>query len=156
MHTFRYGNLISFIFIDLNLFHHWNSTEAKFDFNNNETNGSNLSASTQAYNAVTLGQLLPLFMTYFIVYGLLMFLVKNFISPHFKSSTYREQLKQILKLLIISEVDGNCQTNKWKLEMLLLSLMQIASDLILLVPFFVTGKKRFRFQLLLTLISSFF
>ena len=58
--------------------------------------------------------------------------------------------------LIIPEVNGDCQTNKWKLEMLLLSLMQIASDLILLVPFFVTGKKRFQFQLLLTLISSFF
>ena len=143
MHTFHYGNLISFIFIDLNLFHYWNSTEAKFDFNNNETNGSNLSASPQAYNAVTLGQLLPLFMTYFIVYGLLLFLVKYFISPNFKSSTHREQLKQILKLFIIPEVDGDSHTVKWKLEMLLLSLMQIASDLILLVPFFVTGKKLF-------------
>ena len=143
MHTFHYGNLISFIFIDLNLFHHWNSTEAKFDFNNNGTNGSNLSASTQAYNVVTKEQLLTFFRLYFIVYGLLLFLVKYFISPHFKSSTHIEQLKQILKLMIISEVDGNCYTVKWKLEMLLLSLVQIASDLILLVPFFVTGKKRF-------------
>ena len=89
---------------------------------------------------MTKGQLLPLFMTYFIVYGLLLFLVKYFISPHFKSSTHREQLKQILKLLIIPEVGGDCHTVKWKLEMLLFSLMQIATDLILLVPFFVTGK----------------
>ena len=155
MHTFRYGNLISFIFIDLNLFHHWNSTEAKFDFNNNETNGSNLSASTQAYNAVTLGQLLPLFMTHFLFYGLLLALIKYFISQNFKSLNYKEKLKQVLKLMIISEVDGDCYKVKWKLEMLLLSLMQIASDLILLVPFFVTGKECFRFQLLLTLISSF-
>ena len=156
MHTFHYGNLIFFIFIDLNLFHHWNSSEAKFDFNNNETNGSNLSASTQAYNAVTLGQLLPLFMTHFLLYGLLLALIKYFISQNFKSLNYKEKLKQVLKLMIISEVDGDCYTVKWKLEMLLLSLMQIASDLILLVPFFVTGKKCFRFQLLLTLISSFF
>jgi hypothetical protein len=82
-------------------------------------------------------------MTYFIVYGLLLFLVKYLISSHFKSSTLREQFKQILKLLITSEVDGDCQTVKWKLEMLLLSMMQIASDLILLVPFFVTGSKCF-------------
>ena len=143
MHTFHYGNLIFFIFIDFNLYHYWNSTEAKFDFNNNETHGSNMSASTQAYNVVTKGQLLPLFMTYFIVYSLLLFLVKYFISPDFKSSTHREQLKQILKLLIISEVNGDCYKVKWKLEMLLLSLMQIASDLILLVQFFVTGKNVF-------------
>ena len=132
-----------FIFIDLNLFHYWNSTEAKFDFNNNETNGSNLSASTQAYNVVTKGQLLTLFMTHFLLYGLLLALVKYFISPDFKSSTHKEQLKQILKLFVILEVDGDCHTVKWKLEMLLLSLMQIASDLILLVPLFVTGKKHF-------------
>ena len=156
MHTFRYGNLISFIFIDLNLFHYWNSTEAKFNFNNNETNGSNLSDSTQAYNAVTLGQLLPLFMTHFLLYGLLLALIKYFISQNFKSLNYKEKLKQVLKLMIISEVDGDCYTVKWKLEMLLLSLMQIAFDLILLVPFFVTGKKYFQFQLLLTLILSFF
>ena len=134
---------IFFIFIDLNLFHYWNSTEAKFNFNNNETNGSNLSASTQAYNAVTLGQLLPLFMTHFLLYGLLLALIKYFISQNFKSLNYKEKLKQVLKLMIISEVDGDCHTVKWKLEMLLLSLMQIATDLILLVPFFVTGKKRF-------------
>ena len=58
--------------------------------------------------------------------------------------------------MIISEVNGDCYKVKWKLEMLLLSLMQITSDLILLVPFFVTGKKHFRLQLLLTLTSSFF
>ena len=143
------------IFIDLNLYHYWNSTDAKFEFTNNGTNGSNLSPSTQAYNVVTLGQLFSIFMTLFLLYGLLLFLVKCFISPDFKSSTHGEQFKQVLKLLIISEVNGDCQTDKWKLEMLLLSFMQIASDLILLVPFFVTGKNFFRFQLLLTLISSF-
>ena len=127
------------IFIDLNLYHYWDSTDAKFEFNNTGTNGSNSSLSTQAYNVVTIGQLLPLFMTYFIVYGLLLFLVKHLISSHFKTSTHREKLKQISKLLIISEVHGDCRTVKWKLEMLILSLMQIASDLIFLVPFFVTG-----------------
>ena len=146
MHTFRYGNLIFFIFIDVNLFDYWNATEAKFDFNNNETNGSNLSASTQAYNNVTKGQLLPLFMTHFLLYGLLLALIKYFISQNFKSLNYKEKLKQVLKLMIISEVDGNCYTVKWKLEMLLLSLMQIASDLILLVPFFVTGKNIFDYS----------
>ena len=152
MHTFHYGNLILFIFLDLNLFHYWNSTEAKFDFNNNETNGSNLSDLTQAYNVVTKGQLLTLFMIYFIVYGLLLALIKYFISQNFKSLNYKEKLKQVLKLMIISEVDGDCHTVKWKLEMLLLSLMQIASDLILLVPFFVTGKKNIQFQVLFQLL----
>ena len=100
-----------------------------------------MSASTQAYNVVTKGQLLTLFMIYFIVYGLLLALIKYFISQNFKSLNYKEKLKQVLKLMIISEVDGDCYKVKWKLEMLLLSLMQIASDLILLAPFFITGKK---------------
>ena len=95
-------------------------------------------------------------MTHFLLYGLLLALIKYFISQNFKSLNHKEKLKHVLKLMIISEVDGDCHTVKWKLEMLLLSLMQIASDLILLVPFFVTGKKCFRFQLLLTLTSSFF
>ena len=131
-----------FIFIGLNLYNYWNSTDAKFEFSNNGTKGSNLSPSTQAYSVVTFWQLLPLFMTFLIIYGLLLFFIKYFISPDFKFSTHKEQLKQILKLFIIPEVNGDCQTmEQWKLEMLLLSLMQIASDLILLVPFFVTGKK---------------
>ena len=54
-------------------------------------------------------------------------------------------MKIVLKLFIIPEANGDCQTREWKLEVLLLGLMQVVSNLILLVPFFVAGKNIFDF-----------
>ena len=51
----------------------------------------------------------------------------------------------MLKLFFIPEANGDCQTREWKLEVLLLGLMQVVSNLILLVPFFVAGKNIFDF-----------
>ena len=133
------------------LYNYYNSTGDIFDFNNNSqliifnnaNNGSHLLASSQTYTIMTIGQLLPLFLTFCLIYGLLLTLVMYFMSPDFQSSTHGERLKIVLKLFIIPEVNGDCQTRNWKLGMLLLGLMQVVSNLILLVPFFVTGKNVF-------------
>ena len=45
----------------------------------------------------------------------------------------------MLKLFFIPEANGDCQTREWKLQVLLLGLMQVVSNLILLVPFFVAA-----------------
>ena len=130
------------------LYNYYNSTGDRFNFNkfsqlilfNNTTNGSHLQASSQTYTIMTYGLLLPLFLTYCLIYCLLLTLLQYIMNPVFRSSTHGEQVKIVLKLFIIPEANGDCQTREWKLEMLLLGLMQVVSNLILLVPFFVAGK----------------
>ena len=141
------------------LYNYYNSTGDRFDFNNNSqvitsnntTNGSHLQASSQTYTIMTYGLLLPLFLTYCLIYCLLLTLLQYFMSLDFRSSTHGERVKIVLKLFFIPEANGDCQTREWKLEMLLLGVMQVVSNLILLVPFFVAGKNIFDFCLLLTL-----
>merc|ERR1719464_488978 len=88
---------------------------------------------------MTYGLLLPLFFTFCLIYCLLLTLFQYFMSPDFRSSTHGERVKIVLKLFIIPEANGDCQTREWKLEMLLLGLLQVISNLILLVPFFVAA-----------------
>ena len=130
------------------LYHYWNSTGDRFDFNNNSqvilsnnaNNGSHLLASSQTYTTMTYGLLLPLFFMFCLIYCLLLTLLQYFMSPDFRSSTHGERVKIVLKLFIIPEANGDCQSREWKLEMLLLGLMQVVSNLIFLVPIFVAGK----------------
>ena len=133
------------------LYNYYNSTGDRFDFKNNSqvilfnntTNGSHLQASSQTYTIMTYGLLLPLFLSYCLIYCLLLTLLQYFLSPDFQSSTHGEQVKIVLKLFFIPEASGDCQTREWKLEVLLLGIMQVVSNLILLVPFFVAGKNVF-------------
>ena len=112
---------------------------------NDTTNGSHLQASSQTYTTMTYGLLLPLFFMFCLIYCLLLTLLQYFLSSDFRSSTHGERVKIVLKLFFIPEANGDCQTREWKLEMLLLGLMQVVSNLILLVPFFVAGKNIFDF-----------
>ena len=133
------------------LYNYYNSTGDRFNFNkftqlimaNSTTNGSHLQASSQTYTIMTYGLLLPLFLTYCLIYCLLLTLLQYFLSPDFQSSTHSERVKIVLKLFFIPEANGDCQTREWKLEVLLLGIMQVISNLILLVPFFVAGKNVF-------------
>ena len=97
------------------LYNYYNSTGDIFDFNNNSqliifnnaNNGSHLLASSQTYTIMTIGQLLPLFLTFCLIYGLLLTLVMYFMSPDFQSSTHGERLKIVLKLFVIPDVNGD-------------------------------------------------
>ena len=137
------------------LYNYYNSTGDRFDFKNNSqvilfnntTNGSHLQASSQTYTTMTNGLLRTLFFMFCLIYCLLLTLLQYFLSPDFRSSTHGERVKIVLKLFFIPEANGDCQTREWKLEMLLLGLMQVVSNLILLVPFFVAGKNVFDFFL---------
>ena len=126
------------------LYHSWNSTDAKFKFNNMsqlnlsniETNGTHLSSSMQTYIIM-----IAIFLTYYLFYGLLLTLFKHFRSTGFKSLSHGERCKEVVKLLFIPEVNEDCMSKKWKIDTLLLVVIQVVSNLIMLVPFFVTGKK---------------
>ena len=135
------------------LYNYYNSTGDRFDFNNNSqvnmsnnaANGSHLQTSSQTYTIMTYALLLPLFLTFCLIYCLLLTLLQYFMSTDFRSSTHGERVKIVLKLFVIPEANGDFQTREWKLEVLLLGLMQVVSNLILLVPFFVAGKNIFDF-----------
>ena len=93
---------------------------------------------------MTFGPLLAIFLTYYLLYGLLLTLFKHFRSTGFKLLSHGERCKEVVKLLFIPEVNEDCMSKKWKIDTLLLVVIQVVSNLILLVPFFVTGKKSFQ------------
>ena len=140
--------ILSTEFEYLYLYQFWNSTDTKFKFNNNSqviisnnaTNGTHLSSSTQTYIIMSFGPLLAIFLTYYLLYGLLLTLFKHFRSTGFKLLSHGERCKEVVKLLFIPEVNEDCMSKKWKIDTLLLVVIQVASNLIMLVPFFVTGK----------------
>ena len=119
---------------------------------NNASNGTHLSPSTQTYIIMTFGPLLAIFLTFYIFYGLLLTLFKHFRSTGFKLLSHGERCKEVVKLLFIPEVNEDCMSKKWKIDTLLLVVIQVVSNLIMLVPFFITGKKSYS-QMHLALIT---
>ena len=117
---------------------------SQLNLSNIQTNGTHLSSSTQTYTDMTFSALLAIFLTYYLFYGLLLTLFKHFRSTGFKSLSHGERCKEVVKLLFIPEVNEDCMSKKWKTDTLLLVVIQVISNLIMLVPFFVTGKKKFQ------------
>ena len=74
----------------------------KWSYPINTTNGSHLQASSQTYTIMTYGLLLPLFLTFCLIYCLLLTLLQYFLSPDFRSSTHGERVKIVLKLFLHS------------------------------------------------------
>ena len=103
-----------------------------------------LQASSQTYTIMTYGLLHPsLFLTFCLIYCLLLTLLQYFFEPWLSTLQLMvNAVKIVLKLLfhsckpmeIAKQESGNCR-------MLLLGLMQVVSNLILLVPFFVAAGK---------------
>ena len=101
-----------------------------------------LQASSQTYTIMTYGLLHPsLFLTFCLIYCLLLTLLQYFFEPWpFDSSTHGERVKDSVETFfhsckpmeIAKQESGNCR-------MLLLGLMQVVSNLILLVAFFVAA-----------------
>ena len=117
---------------------------SQLNLSNIQTNGTHLSSSTQTYTNMTFSAMLAIFLTYYLFYGLLLTLFKHFRSTGFKSLSHGERCKEVVKLLFIPEVNEDCMSKKWKIDTLLLVVIQVISNLIMLVPFFVTGKKKFQ------------
>ena len=105
---------------------------------------------------------------YYLVYGLIITLIKCRISTNFNSASISEKFQHIVEAINLPEAYGDWDTDlgldldghvmKWKSvlkEMLIMVLMQCISNLSMLVPFFITGKSNFctlalAFRLLIT------
>ena len=101
----------------------------------------------------TLGKAFIIFWVIFLVYAVLLTLMKYCINEDFKKASVGEKFQHVIEALNLPEAFGDWDTDcnldlkghleKWwkiMIEMLLMVLMQLMSNLILLIPFFVTGK----------------
>ena len=107
---------------------------------------------TTIYTIILLGKAFIIFWVIFLVYAALLILMKYSINEDFKKASVGEKFQHIIEALNLPEAFGDWDTNcnldleghreKWwkvMIEMLLMVLMQLISNLILLIPFFVTG-----------------
>ena len=108
---------------------------------------------TTLYTVISFGQAYGLFLGFYVIYGLTLTWIKNCMNNDFKKSPMGEKIQHILMTLHCPEAYGDWDTDhdldvaghlkKWKsilTESLVMILMQCLSNLLLLVPLFVTGK----------------
>ena len=108
------------------------------------------------YTVISLGTSFATFWAMFLAYSIMLAVMKYFISNEFKRASFWEKLQNVIETLNIPEafddwdtdneldLDGHLQ--KWKKvfsEMMLMVFMQLITNLMLLVPFFVTGTSKF-------------
>ena len=145
-------------------FSYWDSTTDQFQsvkvsdifrstYNCSETQKFPGLPSSQLYTVISFGQAYGLFLGFYVIYGLTLTWIKNCMNNDFKKSPMGEKIQHILMTLHCPEAYGDWDTDhdldvaghlkKWKsilTESLVMILMQCLSNLILLVPLFVTGK----------------
>ena len=105
------------------------------------------------YSVINFGLACGLFLGFHVIYGLILAWIKNWMNNDFKMSPMGEKIQHILMTLHCPEAYGDWDSDhdldvadhlkKWKSilrESLVMILMQCLSNLILLVPLFVTGK----------------
>ena len=86
-------------------------------------------------------------------YGIILTLIKYFINKDFKKAANSEKLQHIIEALNMPEAFGDWDTDhdldvdghfkKWKrvlIEMFVMVLLQFITNMLLLIPFFITGK----------------
>ena len=144
-------------------YEYWNQIKQEADsvplsdiFRTDFQEGTNLGKRppTTVYTVISLRQAYIAFWIFYVVYGLVIFLIKLCVNKEFKKAPKAEKVQHIIEVLNIPETYGDWDTNldldvnghkkKWKsilIETIIMSLMQVVSNLIMLVPFFITGKK---------------
>ena len=148
------------------LFHYWDSTTDQFQsvkvadiFQSTYSCSEGKSPQflevppTTLYTVISFGQAYGLFLGFYVIYGLILTWIKNCMNNDFKMSPKGEKIQHILMTLHCPEAFGDWDSDhdldvaghlkKWKSilkESLVMILMQCLSNLILLVPLFVTGK----------------
>ena len=151
---------ISYVEYKHTRFHYWNPIEEEFqsidinnlyrsDYPNREYP---VPPPTTIYTLIKLRTAFILFWIAFLLYGLLLALIKHYINEDFKSASKWEKLQHILESLSLPEAYGDWDTDndlcidghlkKWKkvlTEMLVMSLLQFITNICLLTPLFITG-----------------
>ena len=118
-----------------------------------------LSPSSELYTIIGLKVAYALFWIFYISYGLLLTLLKQFISKDFKAASHGKRIQHIIELLNMPEAYSDWDTDssldvaghiaKWKkvlVEMIIMVLMQTITNIVLLLPFLVTGNLYFSFH----------
>ena len=143
-------------------YHYWNEFESEFQsveiyklFRSDYSDPEVIQPpSATKYTGILLHTASFLFLAMYIVYAFILSIIKYWINEDFLSASFGNILQHVIESLNLPEVYGDWDTNnnldldghykKWKtvlLEMLLMSLLQLITNLGLLVPFWVTGNK---------------
>ena len=90
------------------------------------------------------------------MYAVIISIFKYFVSPDFRAASTSEKLQHIIEALnnpdAFVDWDSNLELNvnghlrmwsKVLIEMIIMSLMQMVTNMIMLVPFWITGNKKF-------------
>ena len=144
-------------FTNLNgTFHYWNpienftSVDAHLLFRSNDAeSGDSILPPTSNYTGIKLGMAFGFFGAMFLIYAILLALIKCCISKSFWKARRSDKLQHVIEVLNVPEAFSDwdsCDSDdpaihfyKWKkvlLEMLLMVLFQVLTNLIMLVPFF--------------------
>ena len=149
-------------------YHFWNPLNDQFEsvkvsdlFRSNYAKCSDSSVtmypgypSTELYTGIKFGRAFGLFWVLYLFYGLTITLIKRCMNSDFRTSSLFEKCMHILETLNSPEAFGDWDMDndldvaghlqKWKnvlKEMVVMVIMQFITNLILLVPLLVTGKK---------------
>lgn len=150
-------------------FHYWNPYEDEFQsINIQELFRSNYTISDEPtrppptyYTGISLGYAFVIFcVMYYLFYALIITVIKCHVSKSFKSASISERFQHIVEAINMPESYGDWDTDlaldldghlkKWSqvlMEMLIMVLMQLISNMSMLVPFFIMGKYKLFDQL---------
>ena len=107
---------------------------------------------TTNYTLITLGNAYIIFLSMFSIYAILVTVLKYHLSSDFKSASISEKVQHVIKALNNPEaftdwdsnldLDVNSHLRIWSkvlIEMMVMCLMQVVTNLIMIVPFWITG-----------------
>ena len=145
------------------LYHYWNEFETEFQsveisklfrFNYRDPTFwyNILPPSSTKYTVIPLNTAYYIFVAMYVLYAIILSIIKYWINGDFQSASYGSILQHIIESLNLPEAYGDWDTDnnldleghykKWKavlFEMRLMVLMQLLTNLGLLVPLWVTG-----------------
>ena len=119
---------------------------------NNPTDGTPSSPPITLYTYITLKTAYILFGAFFIVYALLLLLIKTKISDRFASASWGEKLQHLIDVVNVPDpfkdwdseenLEIRMQAKLWKstlIEMFVMIGLQLLTNLLLLTPFWIAG-----------------
>ena len=138
---------------------HLTNPDEKDLFRSNYKDLSNITPPpSTVYTLVNFGQAYLIFGILFFTYGLILTLFKSKINCHFKAASIGAKFQHVIEVLNAPDAYGdwdeyldldlNQHKTKWMkilIEMLVMCLMQVVWNLLMLVPFLITGKNKFLF-----------
>ena len=142
-------------------YHYWNPISNQFDakeisiiFRSNYEDPKDIKPPPSTlYTGITLKTAFIMFWTSYLIYGIVLAILKSLLSKDFKSATKLKKLQHIVEALNLPESFSDWDTDlsvgirqlqeKWSkvlCEMLMMVGLQFLTNMALLIPFFITGR----------------